>query len=96
MNGVNTIPHNEVSGWRIQSLSVEFAAPEDSCIMYKTWISHKDVKESTIPITYCLHLNGWKELPVNIFLASSPRESFDVDMASIYVTHTLTDYGVVS
>lgn len=54
---------------RIQSHSVEPAVLQNSGVMDRARIPHKGVDEEALPITYCLQLYGWEELPVEVILA---------------------------
>lgn len=68
--GVASIPQKEVSLWRIQCLFIYLAVSQDSSVVDRTRISHKNIKEPALPIAYCLHLNGWEKFSVDVVLAS--------------------------
>ncbi len=93
--GVASIPQKEVSLWRIQCIFIHLAVSQDSSVIDRTRISHKNIKQPALPITNCLHLNGWEELSIDVVLASGSSGGFYADMTSIYSTHTLGEDGAV-
>ncbi len=74
--GVASIPQKEVSLWRIQCIFIHLAVSQDSSVVDRTRISHKNIKEPALPITNCLHLNGWEEFSIDVVLASGSSGVF--------------------
>lgn len=62
-------------------------------LIYRPWVSHKHVKESACCITDGLHLDGLKQLVVNVVSLMQITQLFDVGVIAIKCTsHTAEDW----